>query len=36
MASTLYYLHFLYADGAATPNQSTVANTARFYREWLT
>lgn len=29
-ASTLYYLHFLHADGAATPNESTVANSASF------
>lgn len=28
-ASTLY-LHFLHADGAATPNESAVANTASF------
>jgi hypothetical protein len=29
-AGTLYYLHFLHADGAATLNESAVANTASF------
>jgi len=29
-ASTQYYLHFLHADGAATPNESAVANTSAF------